>query len=265
MAGWIVSLMVASLAAGRSVEIIAHRGESADAPENTMAAFRLAWERKVDAIELDVHLTKDDRLVVCHDPDLKRTAGVPKAIKASNWDELKMLDVGRWKDPKFAGERLPNLDDVLNELPGGVRCYIEIKVGPEAVPALVRSVKKSRHPPEQLVVISFQADTIAKSKELLPELKAYFLADFKRDKSTGQAFPGVEELVATAKRIGADGLDISYQGPIDEEFVRRVRAAGLGLYIWTVDDEEVARRLVKLGVDGITTNKAAWMKELLAR
>ena len=89
MPGWVGGLVLAFLAFGADVELISHRGESADAPENTMAAFRLAWERKVDAIELDVHLTRDGELVVIHDPDTKRTTGVEKKIKEHTAAELR--------------------------------------------------------------------------------------------------------------------------------------------------------------------------------
>jgi glycerophosphoryl diester phosphodiesterase len=105
---WLL-LFVVSAAAGdraRAVEIIAHRGESADAPENTLAAFRLAWERRVTAIELDVHLTKDDRLVVCHDADTKRTTGETLTIAKSTLADLRTLDAGRWKGERWTGGRL---------------------------------------------------------------------------------------------------------------------------------------------------------------
>src|SRR4051794_35650169 len=260
---WLASVLTVWLTAVVPVEVIAHRGESADAPENTMAAFRLAWERKVDAVELDVHLARDGTLVVCHDPDTKRTTGVPRRIKDSTWDELKGLDAGRWKGPAWAGEKLPTLGDALATIPDGARCFIEVKVGPEAVPALVEAVRRSGKKPEQLAVISFKAETVAEAKRRLPELKAYYLAEFKRDESTGAWTPGVDDLVAQARTIRADGLDLSFKGPIDRAFVERVKAAGLELYVWTVDDAEVARRLVEAGVDGITTNKAAWLRSRL--
>ena len=133
--------MTVAIAAGPGPEIIAHRGESADAPENTLAAFRLAWERDVTSIELDVHLSADDRLVVIHDADTERTCGVKRVIKTSRYADLRELDAGRWKGEQFAGEPLVTLEDVLALLPKGKRCIIEVKVGPEAVPALVRGAR----------------------------------------------------------------------------------------------------------------------------
>jgi glycerophosphoryl diester phosphodiesterase len=261
------SLMFAALACmiPNAVEIVAHRGESADAPENTLAAFRLAWERDAPAIELDVHLAKDGTLVVCHDADTKRTTGVAKAIKASTLDDLRGLDAGRWKGDRWAGEKLPTLDEALATIPPGRRCFVEIKVGAEAIPPLVEAIRRSGKAPEQIAVISFQADAVAESKRRLPEIPAYYLASFKKDKESGAWGPSLEALIAKARELHADGLDLSAKGPIDADFVRAVHAAGLKLYVWTVDDPEEARRFAEAGVDGITTNRSGKMREWLGK
>lgn len=259
----VLLLVQTAHAVGPAIEIIAHRGESADAPENTLAAFRLAWERNVEAIELDVHLTKDGALILSHDVDTERTTGVKKAIVECTLEELRALDAGAWKAPRFAGEKLPTLEESLATIPDTGRAFIEVKVGPEAVPALVKAVRSSGKRPEQLVIISFQAATIAEAKRLLPELTAYYLSDFRADKQTGELKPGVDELIETAKAIGADGLDVSVKGPIDAEFIRKVKSAGLKMYVWTVDDLDVARRMIAADVDRITTNKAAWLRDQL--
>jgi glycerophosphoryl diester phosphodiesterase len=266
---WMSSLLMVvtmgTLGAGPpSVEIVAHRGESADAPENTLAAFNLAWGRKVEAIELDVHLSRDGVCVVTHDADTKRVTGVEQKIKETDWADLKGLDAGRWKDAKFAGETMPTLEASLATIPDGARCFIELKTGPEIVPAVVEAVRKSGKKPEQMAIISFHADTVAEAKKRLPELKAYYLASFKTDKQTGAVTPTLDELIAKAKELNADGLDLDFKGPIDRAFVDRVKSEGLALYVWTVDDPAVARRLAAAGVDGITTNKAEWLKQQLA-
>jgi glycerophosphoryl diester phosphodiesterase len=128
------------------------------------------------------------------------------------------------------------------------------------VPAVARAVRASGKRPEQLVIISFKAATVAAAKKELPDLKAYFLAEFKQDKETQAWSPTVDHLIAQAKSLGADGLDLSHKGPLDREAVRRIKAAGLEFHVWTVDEPAVARRMVELGADGITTNKAAWLK-----
>src|SRR3954470_5431765 len=129
------ALSAADASAKKPVEFCAHRGESHDAPENTMAAYRLAWER-TDAAELDVHLTKDGKLILSHDADTARcTGGAHKlVIKDTTADELRKLDVGSWKDPKYAGEKMPLLEEIVATIPEGKRLFIEVKIGPEAIP-----------------------------------------------------------------------------------------------------------------------------------
>ncbi|MEO6810416.1 MAG: glycerophosphodiester phosphodiesterase family protein, partial [Isosphaeraceae bacterium] len=128
---------------------------------------------------------------------------------------------------------------------------------------LVKAVRKSGKTPEQLAIISFKDDSIAEAKRLMPEIQAYYLSSFRQDKETKVWTHTAEELIAKAKALGADGLDLAEKGPIDAEFVRKVKAAGLGMYIWTVDDLGRARDFVKMGVDGITTNRAAWLSSHL--
>jgi glycerophosphoryl diester phosphodiesterase len=249
----------------RRIELQSHRGESHDAPENTMAAFNLAWSRNDDACELDIHLTSDGKLIVCHDADTERTSGkkIKLILKDQPLAELQKVDVGSWKDPKFAGEKMPELDEVLASIPPDKRLFIEIKCGPEAVPELVRAIGRAHKTAAQTVIISFNADALQSAKKSLPQLRAYYLSALKQDKQTKKWTPSVEELIDKAKSIGADGLDIQSKPPLDEQFVRKVKAAGLEMIAWTVDDPAEARRLIECGVDGITTNRGAWMRQQL--
>ena len=109
--------------------IIAHRGESYDAPENTLASINLAWQRNDDAVEVDVHLTKDNRIVVIHDPNTKRITGQNKKIKNSTLTELQTLDFGSWKAEKWKDEKIPTIDEVLQTVPVNKKIIIEIKSG----------------------------------------------------------------------------------------------------------------------------------------
>lgn len=258
----LLTVMLLCLTADPNVEFVAHRGESYDAPENTLAAFRLAWERDVSTIELDVHLTKDGQLIVCHDPNTKKTTGVEKTIKDSTLAELRALDAGHWKGERFAGEKLPTLAEALTTIPERRRCFIELKTGPEAVPALVMAVKASGKRPEQLAIISFNPESLAEAKRELPQHPAYWIVAVKKDNATGVLAPTVEELITRAKTIKADGLDLSV--PPTADYVAPIKAAGLKLFVWTVNDVAIARKFVELGVDGITTDRAAWLKEQLA-
>jgi glycerophosphoryl diester phosphodiesterase len=255
-------LMNVALAQNR-VEVAAHRGESHDAPENTMASFNLAWQRGDDAAELDIHLSRDGRLIVSHDADLKRTAGVDLAINDHAADELRKIDVGKWKGERFAGEKLPFLDEVLATIPSGKRLFIEIKIGPEAVPPLQQALKTAGKTPEQTVIIGFNIASVRAAKKAMPNLKVYWLVSQKQDKQTHAWTPTPQEMIAKAKAAGVDGLDVSANPTVTRDYVKTVHDAGLELYVWTVDDPARARELAEAGVNGITTNRAAWLKELL--
>lgn len=140
-------LLCGSLFTGAAAaEIIAHRGASADAPENTLAALKLGFEQGADAGELDLHLSSDGKLVIIHDADTKRTAGVDRKVVEQTFDALRRLDVGafgRWKDKGFA-ERIPTLDEALALVPADKKMVIEIKVGVEALGPLEQSLRRAK-------------------------------------------------------------------------------------------------------------------------
>jgi glycerophosphoryl diester phosphodiesterase len=254
-----MSVFAVSLSA---VEIIAHRGASHDAPENTLAAVRLGWERGSDAVEIDVHLSKDGRVVLLHDKTTKRTAGVDRKVSEQTLAELNALDAGRWKGMPWAGERIPAIDEVLETIPDGKRLFIEIKSGPEILDELEAVIKRSGKSAEQLVIIGFSFDTMKLARGRFPEIPVFWLSSFEEAPSGGWT-PGREELIFMAKSAGFDGLNLSHKGPVDAAFVKAAHDAGLKLYVWTVDDPQIARRLVADGVDGITTNRPKWLRERL--
>jgi len=244
-------------------EIVAHRGASEEAPENTLASFRLGYEQ-ADACELDIHLSQDGHVVVMHDATTKRTAGLDKPIAQQTLAELKSLDAGSFKAAKFAGEKIPLLSEVLALIPEKKRLFIEIKCGVEAIPALVAVIGEAKKKPEQTALIAFNLETLRQAKLKLPDLQAYWLASAKADPKTGKP-PGVEELIRMAKLAGLDGLDLEGKFPIDAAFAAKVHAAGLKLYTWTVNDAETANRQVAAGVDGITTDRPQKLREALGR
>jgi glycerophosphoryl diester phosphodiesterase len=243
----------------QAVEIIAHRGGAHDAPENTVAAARLAWQQNADAVEVDVHLSRDGRLVVIHDHNTKRTAGVSKKVVDQTLDELRALDAGTWKGPQWKGERIPTLDQVLATVPAGKRLFVEIKCGPEALDEFGAALRRSKPKDARVVVISFNYDVVKQTKARFPELEACWIADFKRT-ATGGWKPEIASLIQKAQAAELDGLDLSYRGPLDAASARTIRAAGLKLFVWTVDSASAARRLREAGVDGITTNRPGWLR-----
>lgn len=240
--------------------IVAHRGASQDAPENTLAAFRLAWERGADAIEGDFYVTKDEQIVCIHDKDTQRTApGQPKLnVAEATAAELRRLDVGSWKDARYARERIPTLAEVLETVPAGKRIFVEVKCGPEILPHLKRELERSHLKPEQIVLISFSDDVISAARRLLPNYKANWLTGYKQDKLTRVWQPRLKEVLARLQGTGATGLGTQGNlAVIDESFAKRISEAGFELHIWTVNDVAQARRFAALGAASITTDRPA--------
>lgn len=245
------------------LEIIGHRGASYDAPENTLSSFKLGYQQKADADELDIYLTKDGKIVVIHDATTARTGGVTNKVADGTFEELRKLDVGqwgKWKDGGFS-ERIPSLGEVLELIPADKRLFIEIKCGPEVLPELERVLERGGKKPEQTAIIGFGYETVRQAKARFPKLQVLWLA--AADKKT-KKYPPVEELIRKAKAANLDGLDLESGFPIDKAFVDAVHQAGLKLYTWTVDDPALARKEAAAGVDGITTNRPGWLREELA-
>lgn len=230
------------------VRIYAHRGASAEMPENTMAAFRRAAELGVDGVELDLHATRDGVLVVSHDPDGRRCAGVAARLADITWDEARRWDVGR-------GERLPRFEDVVTELAHlGLNVDLKRDIA-DATVALLRRLGAE----ERVCLASFQVSTLRRVRALgyrgptalsRPEVLASLVvpAAFRRG-----------PFRVRAQRAQ---LPFSLGRPW---VVARMKALGLAVDFWTVDDPALAQRLVALGADGIMTNDPARIIPALRR
>ena len=244
------------------VEIIAHRGASHAAPENTIAAARLAWVERADALEVDVHLTRDGRLAVIHDSDTLRTAGVRRIVAESTWAELAGLDVGSWKDPVYRGEKIPDLPAILWEVPAGKRLFIELKGPPNTVPEVQRCVLSAVDGPapvlqiSQVVLMAFDFETARAAKAALPACEVCWLAE------SGAAAPrsSLQEIADAARAAGLDGIDVDAGWTMDARLVKQIRGDAFKLYAWTVDDAPLARKLAAAGLDGIATNRPARLR-----
>ncbi len=247
----------------KEIEWIAHRGESYLAPENTMSAIDLAWKLGADAVEIDVHLTRDGHLILSHDYDTLRTCGAKHLFTENTLADLQKLDAGKWKGDEFAGEKMPTIDDALATIPPGKRMFVEIKVGPEAIPAFDRAMRRSKKSPEQIVIISFKDETIKATRAMLPQLQAYWLSCLNPDKEAKQFTPTVDDLIARAKACDATGLDLQARAIIDARYTKKVRDAGLDFYVWTIDEPELAKAMIAAGVSGITTNRPSWLRDQL--
>jgi glycerophosphoryl diester phosphodiesterase len=230
-----------------AVEIIAHRGFSAKAPENTIEAFELAWESGADACELDIHLTADGEVVVIHDKDTKRTyPGENKVIVQSKLAEL---------------SGIPTLAQALATMPADRgRFVIEIKTGAEIVPALVKVLEPLKPRAKQLAIISFQKDACAAAKKALPWIPVFQLSGSKNKQKEPV---DLSRLIAQAKANGLDGLDLGSDWKWDAAMVAQIHAADLKAIVYTINKPAEVARFAKLGLDGITTDDPVMAKKAL--
>jgi len=253
----------AILAAGpASVQIIGHRGGAESAPENTLSALRSGYADGADGCELDFRSTADGRLVVSHDANMLRCAGVDMEILLHTFDELRKLDVGHWGKWKEWGvkEVLPSLDEALATVPPSRKIFLHCYTSRLELGKVRDSIGRSGLKPEQVVLICFQRGPCASFKQLMPRSKAYWLvsrAGFNYESAA------LDRIIQEAKQDGLDGLDFDYRFPIDQAFVQKVHGAGLELHVWTLNDAGKARALASLGIDGITTDRAGWLRTQL--
>lgn len=243
------------------MEIVAHRGASLNAPENSMPAFRLAWVQGSDAIKGDFHLTKDDKIVCMHDDNTGKIANKSLVIKKSTLGELKRLDISMYHGKNFKFTRIPTLEEVIESIPLGKKIYIEIKCGVEIFPPLLEKIGQSGLKKDQIVVISSKKNVIEQFKLKSPQYKAYWLVSLKERKS-GEITPSLNKVLTTLEQIKADGLS-SNMSNIDEEFIKNIIKKGYEFHIWTVDDIELAQRFKRWGAKSITTNVPGKIKKEL--
>ena len=226
------------------VEVIAHRGASAYAPENTLAAYDLAVSQGADAIEMDVRVTADGELVLLHDPTLLRTAGEPTEVAALTARLVRKIDELR---------RPPALDVVLSRYPARTRFLIDIKDPTphwemRVVDAIARHGLDAR-----ATVQSFDLDGLRRLHEQAPHVPLAAL--FRRNARPRER---LGEVAGFACAIGP------WHGAVDAQLVQEAHALGLRVRPWTVDDGGEVARLAALGVDGLITNAPDLVRAALA-
>jgi glycerophosphoryl diester phosphodiesterase len=254
--------------------LISHRGESKDAPENTMAAFRTAVDRGF-GFECDVYLSKDKELFTFHDANLARTTGGvhrERCTEASWKDTLSKVNVGgwgRWKGSKFDPSRPALLSEVLALARDGRYIYVEIKGNePSWAPYIRAEIEKAKNVhPGNVLFITFGKDIAAALKRAMPEYRTYWLTSCRMrvpGVDDRKKWPAVtaEEVIATLRRLGVDGVDIRFDPSIiDAEYVNKVKAAGFSFHVWTIDDIKTAKNAFAVGADTLTTNRAKGLLE----
>lgn len=232
---------------------ISHRGESHDAPENTLKAFRLAWQRNTDGIELDIHMTADEKIVCIHDADTGRVGNKKLVVAKETYEALCQVDVGE-------GERIPLLSEVLAEAPAGKLIYIEIKTGPEILPALQKLIKSFPAKIQDLRIISFGDTSLKEAKKIFPDIAMYILREVSWNSKENRFDPDAEKLIALQKEMRVEGFDLQASSEINECFLAALRKNNSKILVWTIDDIDKAKKFKSLGVDAITSNRAAYLK-----
>lgn len=234
--------------------MIAHRGASEAAPENTLPAFERAWRDGADGVELDVRMTADSQIVCIHDEDTQRVAGNSLVVASQSYAALQELDVGAWKGAEFKGTRIPLLRDLLSRAPGGKQIFIELKPGVEAVPALLEAIEASTVEVRQVSVLTFDLAVAKKVKQLRPEMRVQWLLEAKSN-WLGRSNLKVEDVLETLIGTNIDSIGVQNHSGINRMMVKSILGASVRLNIWTVDDPAEARRYASFGVSSITTNR----------
>ena len=225
--------------------VIAHRGASAAAPENTIAAFERALTDGADAIQLDVHLSRDDHPVVIHDPTLERTTNGWGPVRGHTMRELKRLDAGAWRGAAFAGQRLQTLQEVLERFRGRTKFWIELKGGPDLYPDVeerIVGLLEVYDVIDEALVQTFDPAALARLRAFSRELSlgavlARGPLDVERDVP-----PAASAVCPSAEILGAP----------EREAIRR---SGRQCHVWTVNEPALMDRLVDWSVDGIITDR----------
>ena len=221
--------------------IIAHRGASAEAPENTLAAFRRALALKVDGVELDVQVTRDGVPVVFHDRSLRRLTGTPGRLAAQTWRELKKLRI-------HGTEPIPRLAEVLALVRGRAVVQIELKRGAKVAP-VVRAIRRAKAA-GWVILASFEIGLVRATRRLAPDIPRMIIAEDR----------GWEKLLREMSALGAAGLSLHHRVVRNGAVVRQIHRHGGTVWCWTVNDAPAMRWLAACGVDAILSDNPALLK-----
>ena len=231
------------------VQIMAHRGSSNSAPENTMAAIRQAIEDGADWVEIDVQETADGTVVVFHDSDFMKLAGVDLKIWNATMTDLKNIDIGSWFGAEFKNERVPTLGEILDQCRGKIGVNIELKYygHDKQLEQRVVDIVESHEMVDSIVVMSLKMDAVRKMKSIRPRWKVGLLMSVS---------------AGNLKKINADFLAVN-AGFADRSFTMAAHRSGKEVYAWTVNDAATMSVMIGRGVDGLITDKPALARSVL--
>lgn len=244
--------------------IEAHRGYSEKAPENTLAAFREAIQAGVDRIELDLFVSQDGHAVVIHDETVDRTTNGTGAVKEMTLRELKELDAGSWKDPRFAAERIPTFQEVLEMAKGRVLVDIDLK-DTAAIEPMVGDLRKMDMLFDVIVTGTSRED-IQMIRKVEPALAVFFERSEELDElhKSGKKQEFIRTAIRLAQESQAPGFNFDYN-TLTPEFIREAHLRGLSVIAWTVNDPQSMEDLLAWGVDTIMTDRPDAAKGIVER
>jgi glycerophosphoryl diester phosphodiesterase len=233
--------------------VIAHRGASAYAPENTLSAIQKAVDLGADAVEIDVRMTKDGELVAIHDKSVSRTTNGKGAVNEYTLSEIKMLDAGSWFDESFKNEKIPTLDEVLSIIDSSLTLIIEIKDDSRnlsrMIDKVIRTVRKNS-PQKKIILKSFNTKVLERIRRFAPEIQLIYVY--------GIRIPFLNFSIGTGISFqDLFTLNVDYLQPhsllLSQDFVREAQANGYKIIAWDVDGENKMKRMIRIGVDAIET------------
>jgi glycerophosphoryl diester phosphodiesterase len=246
--------------------IVAHRGGAGLAPENTLAAFESGIAHQADAVEMDVHLTKDGEVVVIHDAELSRTTDGRGDVADLALSEIRKYNAAaKFKGAAFSPQQVPTLQQVVDLVNGRVALQVEIKVKPDGsrypgIEQVVVDILRQAHMIDKTVIISFDWPTLEDIKAIAPRLKTGALVGRIPLSNPNDLALVIQQV----KDVGAD-----YMAPektyLTADLLAALRAQGLGGGAWTVDDPAEMRRLAALHPDFLTTNRPDLLRDVLSR
>lgn len=240
-------------------KIIAHRGESYIAPENTLAAINMAWQKGAKAVEIDIHLTADNYIVTIHDNHTGRTGNKKYIIANSTLEELKTIDVGEAKDMAFKGEEIPTLIDVIKTIPYYGKLIIEIKCSERVLNPLVSVLQNSGLQNSQFEIISFNYQVLSQAKKLMPQYKMLWLLDLDYYWPHWLLRVNYKKIMRKLKKYNLEGINVWAGKLLNKKFISKFKEHGFLVYTWTVNDIDKARELLESDIDAITTDRANWL------
>jgi len=232
------------------IEIIAHRGAAGKAPENTMAAIRQAIVDGTDWVEIDVQETSDGQVVVVHDSDFMKLAGVSLKVWEGTLKEIREIDIGSWFGPEFSNERVPTLKEVLEEARGKARVVIELKYydHDQQLEQRVIDIVEQTGMADNIAIMSLKYGGIEKVRTLRPDWNIGLLS---------------ATAIGNLTRLDADFLAVN-TSMATSGFIRNAQSAGKQVLVWTINDRLSMSRFISLGVDGIITDEPELARHVLA-